>query len=242
MGRARPGAAAVTAWAKTAEALLLAGAAMLVANAESPAPAAGFSPPLERPMLLSRTLVRELADGKAIVATRRYRVAFHRTEAGWRIEGALVASEIEAPPPLAALAAIERGRPDDGLFPILLDSAGRIVPRPAPASASEAVERALAAGRAAGADPRFLAEIQSAAAVGGGMTRWPDTLFLPGAEHREEAQDIALPDGRAGTVRVALDRASTAGAPTMSRAERTVTTELAGTRRVARETWSLDPA
>jgi hypothetical protein len=230
----------MTAWGKAAEALLLVGAAALVANAEAPAPATGFSPPLDRPMLLSRTLVRELADGKAIVATRRYRVAFHRSEAGWRIEGVLVASEIDAPPPLAALAAIERARPDDGLFPILLDGAGRIVTRPEAPHDRGAIEQALASAAAARADPAFLAQLKAAAA-GGGMTRWPATLFLPGAEHHEESQEIPLPEGAPGVVRIELDRASPVGAATMARAERTVTTELGGTRRVARETWTLEP-
>ena len=226
-------------WKSAAEALLLVGAAAMAGGADAPAPARGFDPPPDRPMLLSRTLVRELADGKAIVATRRYRVAFHRTEAGWRIEGDLVASEIACPPALAALAAIERGRPDDGLFPILLDRAGRIVARePAGSLGRGAVERAIELGGSSAAADGFLADVQAAAA-GDGLTRWPESLFLPGDEHREEAREVALPDGRAGTVRVALDRASAAAAGTMTRA---ITTDLAGTRRVSRESWALDPA
>jgi hypothetical protein len=228
-------------WRKAAEALLWVGAASLVGAADAPAALPGFAPPLDRPMVLSRTLVRELADGKAIVATRRYRVSFHRTPAGWLIEGALFASEIDAPPALAAIAEIERARPDDGLFPILLDGAGRIVACPGEGDHGRAaVERAAVLGAGRGADPAFLAQI-NAAAAGGGMTRWPEKLILPGPEHHEDAQEIALPGGAAGVGRVALDRSSADGAATMARAERTVTTELAGTRRVARETWTLTP-
>jgi hypothetical protein len=138
--------------------LLVAAVALIGAGG---APAAEFAPPVDKPMLLSRTLVRELGGGATIVATRRYRVVFHRTEAGWRIDGALVASEIDAPAALSALAAIERGRPDDGLFPILLDPAGRIVPKaPSGGQGREAVERAsrIGAGLRRGspaARPRF---------------------------------------------------------------------------------------
>ena len=232
-------------WKSAAEALLLVGAAAMAGAADAPATAGRFDPPPDRPMLLSRTLTRELADGKAIVAVRRYRIAFHRTEAGWRVEGELVASEIEAPPALAAIAAIERARSDDGLFPILLDGAGRIVGSGGDgAQGRGAVERAVTMGaaRVGEAPPgrEFLTEVQAAAARGG-LTRWPETLFLPGEEHREEAREVALPDGSTGVVRVALDRASPPGAATMARAERIVTTELGQTRRVARESWALAP-
>lgn len=228
-------------WRAGAQAGLVVAAAVLLGGAGAPEPS--FAPPLGRPLLLSRTLVRDLGGGEAIVATRSYRIVFQRTEAGWEVEGALVASEIDAPAPLAALAAIERARPDDGLFPIRLDAAGRIVAREDSAGQGRAaVEQALkAAGQAPGsADPGFLARIAQASAAGG-ITRWPETLFLPAAGHSEDAREIVLPDGSAGRVEVTLDQAAGADATLMARAERTVTTDLGGVRRVARETWTIAP-
>ena len=227
-------------WRAAAEAgLLIAGAGLIVA-ADAPAASPAFRPPCNTPMLLSRTVTRELAGGYAIVATRRYRIAFHRIEGGWRIDGALVASEIDAPPALAPLVAIERDRPDDGLFPILLDESGRIVPSERPA-ATATVEQAIAAAagvaKAVGAvpDPAFLAQLRSA----GGLTPWPETLFLPVTARSESAREVELPDGAGGTVKVELDTTAAEDAPLMARAERIVTTEMGGRRKVAREAWTL---
>ena len=112
----------------------------LPATARSSAATTGaFAPPEGEPMLLTRTLRRELSDGKAIVATRRYRVSFARSDSGWTVDGLLIASEIEAPPSLAALASIEQQRPDDALFPIRLDAGGVILPRANPASPDGAI-------------------------------------------------------------------------------------------------------
>jgi len=227
-------------------ALLASVPGIALAAAPMAAPAA-FAPPCGQPLLLSRTIVRELADGKAIVATRRYRVTFTRLDAGWRLDGELVASEIDVPPPLAALAAIEKARPDEGLFPIMLDSAGLIV-----SSASggpqerAAVEKAaaLAARKRSGGSspiaPEILAAIAKAAADGSaGRTPWPRALFVPGALSGASEQRVPLADGGEGVVRVELASAPAAGLATMGSASRRVVTEIGGTRRVAREEWTL---
>ena len=219
------------------------------------APTHVFAPPEGEPMLLTRTLRRELFDGKAIVATRRYRVHFTRTPDGWTIEGSLVASEIDAPPALAGLAAIERQRPDDALFPIRLDAAGVIQPRDGTASPDGPAWRAaldhaiaLASARPASAIDGAALDllIQQMQAVVGAATlsRWPTTLFLPEPGTSREERRFALPgtgEGAGeGAILAELERMPAEGTDTMGWAERRVVTEVAGTRRVTREQWSLE--
>ena len=188
-------------------------------------------------------MVRELPGGAAIVATRRYRVTFHPLADGWEVDGALVSSEIDVPPVLAAIAAIERARPDDGMFPILLDRSGRIVVEPTAGLGREAVAGAVgAASQVTGPAPAggFVAQIGAAAATPqGGLTRWPEALFLPHGLSGSTEQAFALPDGSTGSVRVSLECDPAPGMATMGRATRTVVTQAAGTRRVAREEWTL---
>ena len=245
MTRARSGSRGSAHWRAAAHAALLVGAGMI-----APPVAAGpavqsraFAPPSGRPLILARTVVRELPGGAAIVATRRYRVTFQPVSGGWEVDGALVSSEIDVPPALAALAAIERARPDEGMFPILLDHAGRIVAEPVAGMGREAVAGAVgAAGPIVGQVPAtgFIAQVgATAAAPEGGLTSWPEALFLPGGMSGTTEQAFALPDGSAGTVRVSLECDPAPGMATMGRAARTVVTQAAGTRRVAREEWTL---
>ena len=243
MTRATP-----AAWRAAIHAALLAGAGVAAAPtvaAASPEPV--FAPSSDIPLILSRTVVRELRGGAAIVATRRYRVTFHPIAEGWEVNGALIASEIDVPPALAALAALERDRPADGQFPLHLDRAGRIVPEPTGGLAREAVAGALGAARhltgtgEAGAPGGFLAQLGAAAASGGGLTSWPAALFVPHGLSGTSEQAFKLPDGSEGSVQVSLESEAASALATMGRATRTVVTQAAGTRRVAREEWTLGP-
>jgi hypothetical protein len=65
-------------------------------------------------------------------------------------------------------------------------------------------------------------------------------LFQPATGHSEVAHQIDVGGGSGGLVTVALDQTPASDIPVMARAERTVTTELGGARRVAREAWTLD--
>lgn len=224
--------------------------------ASSDAPTRIFAPPEGVPMVLSRTVRRELSDGKAIVATRRYRVTFHRTADGWTIEGALVGSEIEAPQRLAMLADIERQRPDPGLFPIRLDAAGLIVPRgpaagpaagPAdampPAAIDEAI-RLITAHFPSAADAKTretaIEQVRMLASQGT-MSLWPRTLFLPQAGTVREERSLAVGDGIDGAIVTEFEQSPAERHAMMARAERRIETRIGDTRRIARETWTLAP-
>ena len=245
MTRARSGNRGSAQWRAAAHAALLVGAGMIAppVAAESAVQSRAFAPPSGRPLILARTVVRELPGGAAIVATRRYRVTFHPVSGGWEVDGALVSSEIDVPPALAALAAIERARPDDGMFPILLDYSGRIVAEPTAGLGREVVAGAVgAASHVVGPAPAngFFAQIGAAAAAPeAGLTSWPEALFLPDGLSGTTEQAFALPDGSVGSVRVSLECAPAPGMATMGRAARTVVTLAAGARRVAREEWTL---
>lgn len=234
-------------WRAAAHAALLAGAAALATPAVATTPEVGFAPPPDQPLILSRTVVRELHDGAAIVATRRYRITFHPVGDGWRVDGKLIASEIDVPPSLASIAALERTRSDEGVLPIHLDHTGRIVAEPQPSSMGDPKAFAGAL-RAASrllpgtASNGFLAQLGAVAAKpGGGLSAWPEALFVPHGLFGANEQSFRLPDGSDGSVLITLDSDAEPARATMSRARRTVVTQVAGTRQVAREEWTLVP-
>lgn len=231
----------------------LAGATVLPADAiraESAAPAQQINPfnaPAE-PVLISRTLVRLLSDGKSIRVTRTYRMQFRREGEGWRIDGEVVDVAVEAPPLLEQFAAIERSRAEPAMFPLYLDAAGRLVPRSTPVSddaRSRAVRQAEAMMVRASQSPAahgearaILAQVSAAAGTG---TAWPTDLFNPASPASTDLRDLGLPDGSRGTVEVALNVEGHNPGHLPARVERVVTTRLSGTQRVTREIWTMVP-
>ena len=116
-----------------ASVLLLAGVAALapvlgaqwVDQASAQAPRAQFAPPTT-PMVLSRTVIRELSGGLQIVVKRSFRVQFVQSAGGFMLTGTPLDVSVEVPPALAKLGELERRRSEAGPFPILLDSRGMI--------------------------------------------------------------------------------------------------------------------
>jgi hypothetical protein len=130
-----------------------------------------------------------------------------------------------------------------------LDHTGRIVSQsPSLGNERAALSSALGAARKltgtsqAAAPGGFLAQIGAAAASpSGGQTAWPEALFLPHGLSGNSEQTFQLPDGSDGSVLVLLESEAATAQATMGRARRTVVTKVAGTRRVAREEWTLGP-
>lgn len=227
-------------------AILLASASgtALAPRARASAEAVPFAPPTG-PMRLTRAVIRPLGDGVSIVATRSYRVTFvAQPDGGWRVDGALVSVTVDAPPKLAALAEIERGRRDDTMFPLWLDRGGTLkgaadLGARDHAAIDEAVETARKQIKApTPGDIAFFARIRAAAA-GSATAHWPEVLFLPGAFSQQSERRFALPDGGEGTVEVRFTRSGCCG--TMQQAERTVTTRMGGRDEDAIERWTLVP-
>ncbi|MEO5599042.1 MAG: hypothetical protein ABIQ66_10530 [Novosphingobium sp.] len=198
------------------------------------------------PLILTRELRRSLADGKEVVSRRSYQISFVPDGSGYRIDGVMTNAEVEAPPALAALAALERQRRDIGLFPLQISGDGLIVVQHgsrdpvAEAQSRAVIGSALQHLALTEADRQAAAQTVSrlaaqANAVGG---NWPSDLFRPAPGERSQVREIALPDGTHGTV---TETISAAGAESglLRRMERRVVTEIDGTRRVNREIWTL---
>lgn len=234
------------------KALLLASVAALapVAIAQVPvtpaqaSPSGEFQPP-EQSMVLTRTLRKHLPGGAEIRTQRSYEIRFVPETNGYRIDGKLVDVLVEVPPGLQALAALERARPDDGLFPIRLNARGSLIfgqpPRPS-ASVREATTLTLQRVNALGLDRVEAAQSQAFVKQfenRPGSTPWPEDLFHPAPGKRSETREIPLPNGESGKVSVAID-ASTAGeSGLLATFARTVTTVLGDSSRVTEEIWTL---
>jgi hypothetical protein len=239
----------------TGKSLLLAGAAALLpvvagqVSAQSIAVASQpFAPP-ETPQVLTRTVWRTLGDGEQIIVRRRYEVQFSRRADGFSLDGRQLDAAVEAPPVLAGLAEIERKRNDEGMFPLLIDAAGRIRQTPRAQEASHALretardqaQRLISATPnvppAQDASPDFLAQL----AAQGAMVAWPADLFNPAGGERLERRSIALPGGQEGEVAVSVRVVEPPHLGAPRSVERTITTVLAGTSRTSREQWTLAP-
>lgn len=238
-----------------ASALILAGVAALVplaaahwdfaAAAEAPR---GFSPPTT-PMVLSRTVIRELGDGKQIVVKRSFRVQFVAAPDGFVLTGTPIAISVDVPPVLARLGELERQRSDSGPFPLLIDRGGLIHTTassdPADAKARQDARQTATGMIQAAAMPD--ATKRDAVGMIGSMSAdshsspWPIDLFTAHDSERRQHRSVTLSDGSLGDIDVLLRVGNwlPCGMPALF--ERIITTNLAGTRRVSREVWSLEP-
>jgi hypothetical protein len=198
------------------------------------------------PVVLTRVVRRGLPDGKEVVSRRTYSVRFSRDGDGFLVEGELISSEVDMPPSLSAFAEIERARPDLGLFPIHLDANGRIVDQQ-PVKPSVAGQAAVAAGidrlRRA---PLSDSERNEAAAFlrqvlerDGAMVQWPTDLFHPTPGQQRSTRQMKLPDGRSGSVTVAIEVRVNEPGGLLEQFDRTIVTQLEGSQRTVRETWLL---
>ena len=236
-------------------ALMLAGVAALaplvVAHAQFAAAAAEvprtFSPPTG-PMVLSRTVIRELADGKQIVVKRSFRVQFVPATDGFVLTGTPIAVSVEVPPVLARLGELERQRSDLGPFPLAIDRAGMINAqagtgddRQANQQAKQAVAGMIQAAPLPGETKRDAIQVLGSMTADPRGSPWPTDLFAAHDSERRQHRSVALGDGSTGEIEVLLrvGKWLPCGMPALF--ERIITTELAGTRKVSREVWSLEP-
>ena len=203
-----------------------------------------FSPP-QAPLLLIRTLYRPLPGGQAIVTRRSYSVRIVPDGAGYRVEGQLLQATVEAPPKLAAMAEIERRRPDSGLFPILLDSQGQILGGGNVLSDGSLEHAAVVAAESIGGSGLSAIDMLQAQAFVKHLanrtprSQWPADVFNPVPGRRNEARVIALPGGSEGRVTIGIASQGVRQDGQLALLERVVTTDLDGDIRVTREQWQL---
>lgn len=203
-----------------------------------------FLPP-QAPLLLIRTLYRPLPDGEAIVTRRSYAVRIVRDGAGYRVEGELVQTTVDAPPSLGPLAEMERRRPDIGMFPMLLDAQGQILGGGNVLSDGSLGRAAvIAAESISGSGLPAIDMLQAQSFVKQLASRtprsqWPADVFNPLPGKRDESRVVALPGGNEGHVTITIASQGARRGGQLALLERVVTTDLAGDTRVTREQWQL---
>ena len=211
-------------------------------------PVGGFVPPAG-PMLYTRRLERELADGARLTVSRSFAVRFVPEAAGFRVDGEQVDVEVDAPEPLAEFARLERERVETALFPLQLDPAGTIRGA-SPAAPGEqldkAVHEALARIERSAHAPAerealraFVETVHRSA--GELVTELPRDLFAPAASPREDRRELVLPGGETGQVRMTFAGVRDPATGAMREARREIVTEVAGDVRHTVESWSLTP-
>ena len=218
------------------------------ARAEQAGPEAGtgmFAPP-PTPMLLTRELRRSLSDGNEVVSRRSYEVRFVPEAGGYRVDGRLVTVEVEVPPHLEALAALERARSDDGLFPLHLTARGLIAEQQSVGPQGTLRTRSLVESMIArsplppgqrGNAKGFVATLLAHPELAGG--HWPPELFHPMTGTRRDVRDYALADGRPATTTVVVDVRGDGAGGLLQRFDRTIVTETGGAAQKSREIWTL---
>jgi hypothetical protein len=200
-------------------------------------------------MVLTRTVWRTLADGKQIVVKRRYRVAFERRADGYMLNGQFLDASVDAPPLLAGMAELERRRADSGPFPLRLDATGLIHHEPAargpdspmPEQALRQGQNLIRSSSLTQAERDEANALLSQLALQRATSAWPVDLFNPAPGEHRELRQIALPDGQEGEIEVKLTVLAMLPEGLPQAVERTVVTDLAGSHRVSRERWSLEP-
>lgn len=206
-----------------------------------------FTPPSE-PMILTRTLRRELPGGAEIKAQRSYEIRFVAERDGYRIDGRLIDVQIETPPVLRTLAAIERNRPDTGMFPIHTDRQGilKFGNKPLPGAShrqASTVSRQQVGSlplqvNDAGVAKTFVSQFENKT----GYTAWPADLFIPSPGARSEVKEMPMPDGALGKVSILIDARANGASGLLESFARTVTTDLGGNTRTTEEIWTLASA
>lgn len=239
-----------------AAAFLLASAALLPVlgsqwayAALAQAPHAQFSPP-SVPMVLSRTVVRELSGGQQVVVQRRYRVQFLPDGDGFLLTGTPIDVSVEVPPILARLGDMERQRSELGPFPMLLDRHGLINSTDAGKGANmlarkdsqQAAQGVINAATMPASRKHEGEQLLGQLAIDPRTSPWPADLFVASNGERRQHRTVALPDGSQGEIDVLLKVGQLLSCGLPASFERVITTQLAGTRRISREMWSLEPA
>lgn len=205
-----------------------------------------FAPP-QNPLVLSRTVWRSLPDGKNIMVRRRYQVRIAADGDGYLVDGALLDTVVEAPPPVAMLADIERKRPDAGPFPLRLDRHGLITgTNAAPADSAARAEVARAAAQILNQTPqsaplrgKSMDALNRVLASANGGTAWPVDLFNPARNSHHEVRRVPLPGGSQGEIDVSISVERPQLGQLPQQFERTVITRLDGSERISREVWTI---
>lgn len=221
-----------------------AGLALLPLFASGRALAAGQAGDIAPPsgdMIYRRTVVRPLAGGVTLIATRDFRVHFRASDSGFLLDGEQVAARVQAPASLAPIARLEEQRVEQGLFPLALDRTGRIVEDEAAMAEVTLGDRLAEVRRQLPGQGAEIGQLLDALSAGsaGIMAYLPPDLFAPVEEEQEQREVIGLPWGQTGEVLVRFSATRSAETGLMRLATRDVITTLEGQERRSAERWEL---
>lgn len=203
-----------------------------------------------KPMKLSRQIHRSLADGNELVVTRHYRITFKPDAKGFLVEGQWLATDVDAPPRLAGLAALERSRAATTTFPIHLDKVGTIIPNDDNDSpqfseneanaARQLVDGAALKPNAQQQATKFIEQLTRQ--MGIAITQWPSSLFRPSDINSEFQRELPQGQDDRGRAIISLSAQSSEPCGVMQQMERKVKTMIDGQIRETREIWTMEPA
>lgn len=198
---------------------------------------------------LQRMLTRDLGDGASITVTRRWLIGFSSAAPGLLVGGEQTFVAVAAPPSLAPLAALERARSTEGMFPIRLDGMGHIIGGNRAIDAAQLL-RAIEVGQAmfengpGGAAARqdassFMAQLARMGAHA--VSAMPRDLFFPAAGHGSATRDVTLPGAGTGTISISTDASVSVTTGLLRASQRAVVTRVGSSVRTSREDWLLTP-
>ena len=208
-----------------------------------------------RAMRLSRRLDRSLHGGATLSVSRSWRVEFSRRMVGRApeiaISGVQIDAEVNAPEALEPLAALERSRSTDAMWPITLSDAGRIVTAgsglqlgadsghitAAIAAAQEMIAARPIPASQREAQDQYLRDMQNAGASF--LNRFPKDLFFPLEQPQQSLREIELPSGLKGQFEITYDARSAALGDWLQHAERKVVTRIGESEQRSSERWFL---
>ncbi len=194
---------------------------------------------------MKRRLQRGLRDGNSITVTREWRVGFARQNRGIAVSGSQISVQVEAPENLAPIAKIEEQRSTNSMFPILLDSMGRVAAA-GQNTTQESFEKAVEAGMQMLSDVDgapalyrpYMAQMQKAGSTL--LDDLPADLFYPSTEPFHAVRQIALPDGGFGEFEAHWTASVQDSTGLLSKAHREVITRVGESERRSSEDWSLE--
>lgn len=206
--------------------------------------------PLElpaQPLALTRRIERSLRGGDHVRVERSWQVGFAHQGQGIAVSGSQTGVNVDAPPSLAPIAAIEQARSTADMWPILLTGSGLIVAAGS-GSRDEDVSRAVrVAGDMIASRPvpaaqreREIAFLAQLARAGSSLLdRLPDDLFFPTIGPMRSVRSIDLPGGLRGEFELSYEATAVPGNRWLKSATREVVTRLGGSQQTAREEWIL---
>ncbi|MEO1730724.1 MAG: hypothetical protein AAFR64_08300 [Pseudomonadota bacterium] len=200
-----------------------------------------------KPMLLTRRLVRGLADGKSIIVERSWIIEFAAQGKGLAITGKQSSVSVDAPKVLAQIAEIEEARSTNDMFPILLAPNGTLMAAGS-TSSEESINSALKTAEvlfmergfsSSSAAEQVEAMVQLQRSGAQLLDKMPGDLFYPSIVPVRKSRTVKLANGAKGEFEVSWEASVQPGSALLKDARREIITRIGTSLRKSTEVWSL---